>query len=1017
MRLFCSVLVALWLGPGLTGQTVPEPGTTRVVPYRIDVWESDEGLPGNSVISMTQSEDGYLWLGTNYGLSRFDGIRFTSYDESTTPGLSSRPIVRLMEDSRQNLWLAMGTTEVCLVEEGRVVPLELEHTGGEVRLSALCEDKKGAVWMLTSEGKLSRRFEGRIDRWVIPEAVYSSRRALVADLEGSLRLGTDNGLFTLDLDGPLDSNTLPLVRTLDLEGFDHLLASRKGGYWLLANGRIRRWRAGAFDVDWEEYPWGQAVVATACEDLQGNLVVGTLGAGVYWFDAEGNATHLSAAQGLSYDYILSLHVDREENLWVGTDGGGLNRVKRQAFQPVADTTGLVVQTVSSDRDGGVWIGVNRIGSDPSGAGYWKDGRWQWYGPREGLAYASVRSILVDREQRVWAGTWGAGLYQFQEGRFRRVTLPTRVDPRIQVIYQDRSGSLWLGTQRGLVEWSPGGEWRVYLPEDGLSEGAIRAIADDPDGGLWIGTARGGLNRFRDGGFTPVHQEDGLPGEEIASLHVDSESVLWVGTAGSGLGRFDGKRWTRYTTSQGLISNILGYIAEDEGGALWIGSNAGLMRVSKRVLNDFANGLTASTPCRAYSRLDGLPALECMGFQPGAGKTPDGRLWFPTINGLVAVDPSLIRLNTQPPPVVIETVLIDGQRAHASGLLARLPAEVIMPAGRERLEIQYTSLNLAAPDRARFNYRLKGHESDWTEAGSTRIARYSKLPPGAYEFEVIASNEDGVWNEAGRSLSITVVPPFWRTWWFLGACFIGFLGMTVGSVHYTSTQRWRRQVERLHQKELVERERARIARDIHDQLGASLTQVALLGELVESDKDFPDEVEVHARQISQTARETTLVLDEIVWTVNPSNDTLEGLVNYICKNAQDYVAVAGLRYRLDVPPHLPEVPISPEVRHNVFLASKEAITNVVRHAHASSVHLGLTLAPDRFTLEIRDDGSGLGGMDKERAGRRNGLGNMRKRMEDIGGAFAMESLENGGTEVRLSVPILVETGSGANTPRS
>ena len=285
-----------------------------------------------------------------------------------------------------------------------------------------------------------------------------------------------------------------------------------------------------------------------------------------------------------------------------------------------------------------------------------------------------------------------------------------------------------------------------------------------------------------------------------------------------------------------------------------------MRVSKRVLNDFSNGLTASTPCRAYSRLDGLPALECMGFQPGAGRTPDGRLWFPTINGLVAVDPSLIRLNTQPPPVVIERVLIDGQLAHASGLLARLPAEVIVPAGRERLEIQYTSLNLAAPDRARFNYRLKGHESDWTEAGSTRIARYSKLPPGGYQFEVIASNEDGVWNEAGRSISITVVPPFWLTWWFLGACFMGFLGMTVGSVHYASTQRWRRQVERLHQKELVERERARIARDIHDKLGASMTQVALLGELVESDKDFPDEVEAHARQISQTARETTLVLD-------------------------------------------------------------------------------------------------------------------------------------------------------------
>jgi signal transduction histidine kinase len=231
-----------------------------------------------------------------------------------------------------------------------------------------------------------------------------------------------------------------------------------------------------------------------------------------------------------------------------------------------------------------------------------------------------------------------------------------------------------------------------------------------------------------------------------------------------------------------------------------------------------------------------------------------------------------------------------------------------------------------------------------------------------------------------------------------------LGLIVGSVHYVSTQRLQRQLAALRQKEALERERARIARDIHDQVGASLTQLSLLGELVESDKYHPEEVEGHARQIEQTALETTRALDEIVWTVNPSNDTLDGLITYVCKYAQEYLAVAGLRYRLEVPPQLPGTPVSPELRHNVFLASKESITNVVRHAQASAVSLRLRLEPARFTLEIEDNGRGLGGLDPKAAQTRNGLRNMRKRMEDIGGSFSISPAPGGGTLVRLIAPL-------------
>jgi signal transduction histidine kinase len=248
----------------------------------------------------------------------------------------------------------------------------------------------------------------------------------------------------------------------------------------------------------------------------------------------------------------------------------------------------------------------------------------------------------------------------------------------------------------------------------------------------------------------------------------------------------------------------------------------------------------------------------------------------------------------------------------------------------------------------------------------------------------------------------VLPPFWQTWWFLSAAALGLLGLIVGTVHYVSTQKLHRQLEGLRQQEALEHERARIARDLHDQLGANLTQVALLGEMAETDKDIPDEVGAHARQISHTARDTTRALDEIVWTVNPSNDTLDGLINYVCKYAQEYLALTGLRYRLDVPSQLPNTPISPELRHNVFLAAKEAVNNVVKHSKGTEAWLRLRLEPAQFSLEIEDNGAGLPPGAREKG--RNGLRNMRKRMEDIGGSFDLDPGVEGGTRVRLTAPL-------------
>ena len=351
--------------------------------------------------------------------------------------------------------------------------------------------------------------------------------------------------------------------------------------------------------------------------------------------------------------------------------------------------------------------------------------------------------------------------------------------------------------------------------------------------------------------------------------------------------------------------------------------------------------------------------------------------------------------------MIESVRVGGHEQKTNRFSPAWSRVVTIPPGHEQLEIRYTALNFPAPTEVQFKYRLEGHETAWTEAGDTRVAYYNKLPPGNYRFHVIAGNEDGVWSETGDALAVTVQPQFWQTWWFRTAAILCLVGIVVAVVRYLSTQKLRRQLQ---QQASLEKERSRIARDLHDQLGANLTQVGLLGEMAEADKNSPAEIVSHAQQISQTARETTRSLDEIVWAVNPSNDTLEGLTNYACKYAQEYLAMAGLRYRVDVPAQLPAITIPPEVRHNIFLAFKEAVNNVVKHAQASEVRVRLQLQPGNFTLSIEDNGHGPGGRNANAAPARNGLRNMRKRMADIHGEFSISPGTGGGTTVCLTVPV-------------
>jgi ligand-binding sensor domain-containing protein/signal transduction histidine kinase len=977
--------------------------------YTIDGWDTEKGLPQMSVIALTQTRDGYLWLGTGDGLARFDGVRFKRFEEDEALMLSGSKIVRLFEDRRGNLWIGTESAGTVLVTpDGKVTSVPLGEGGSDGPLVGICEDQIGGIWLQMANGQLYWYAQGK------PHLLAKDCRGLTAEDSGLIWVGSRNGrlLGIGPVSNAVPRAVFPVAAEMLVGELDFLLASKRGGYWRLANRRIQKWKVDTLQRDYGPYPWTVGVpILAACEDGEGNLVVGTYGDGAYWMDSKGKMTRV---EGLSNRFVWSLMMDHEGSLWVGTDGGGLSRVKQQSFKVLDGTLESTVQSVSEDQAGGFWIGYNSERIDhwngqslESFTNLWPTGL---YAP-PGLTRFRVGTVFEDRERQVWAGanseiTTHPPLLRLRDSAFRPLPGTQALNQEVWAIAQGTNNVIWVGTQEGLARWD-GGTWRWFTSRDGLSSNRVRCLAQDAEGSLWVGTERGGLNLLRDGKFTVFRRQpkDGLPSDNVTSLYLDAQGILWVGTS-SGLARYDHGLWTSYTTREGLASNKIGYIIEDGQGFLWIGSNAGLMRVSRQSLNDFAlSHMGGSTiRCRSFGKSDGLPTSECSaGSQPGACRTRDGTLCFPTIGGLVMVDPARLLPNTNPPPVVIEAVRIDGELQRKDSLRAPSLRDVIVPADKESLEIVYASLNLSAPDKGYFRYVMEPYEKTWTERpGLIRSARYPKLPHGHYRFHVQACNEDGVWNETGATLAITVLPAFWQTWWFLSSATLCLLGMIVGSVHYVSTQKLQRQLAALRQQEALEKERARIARDLHDQLGANLTQVALLGEMAETDKELPSEVEAHARQISNTARETTRALDEIVWTVNPSNDTLDGLINYVCKYAQEYLALAGLRYRLEVPAQLPGIPISPELRHNVFLAAKEAVNNVVKHSKANSAWLRLRLEPGRFLLEIEDNGRGLG-PDAANKGR-NGLRNMRKRMEDIGGSFEAGPGAEGGARVSLSVPL-------------
>ncbi|MCX6896696.1 MAG: triple tyrosine motif-containing protein, partial [Verrucomicrobia bacterium] len=773
-----------------------------------------------------------------------------------------------------------------------------------------------------------------------------------------------------------------------------LCASRSGGMWLLGGGQLLKLitQPDGNPGTVASWPTPRYDVSVLFEDRQGSLWLGTRNQGLFRFD-QGEFHPVMQ----NWHAITDIFEDKEGTLWVGTEGGGLHKIRPRIFHVLNTLQGLPQNTIAAlgeDRAGQGWA-TTRNGST---ACFTATGR---VSPTPSVfTNNSASVILPDPDGSLWIGTKAGKLLRYAESNLQSVMNDPRLrNHEVQVLHLDRKNQLWFGLgQGGLARYAEGKTvFSGYFQKRGLLNAqTIWAVAESTNGVLWFGTSTGELCRYEDDQFTVYRQTNGLPGTAIGALYCSADNTLWIGTLGDGLGCFHNGRFKFVSVKQGLHDSVISQIVEDDFGCFWFGSTRGIFRVRKTDLDQFMAGQHAAIESISYGKADGLTSAECNGgYQPSVWKTRAGHLWFATSKGVVQVDPGALPLNPNPPPLALEQVLVNDQPVAPA-------TPLVLEWHHKNLEFKYTALSFIAPEKVRFRRQLVGFDADWVTDDTARAAKYPRLAPGRYEFRFTACNDTGLWNEHPATFAFTVTPAWWQTRVFRAATLLVLLAAFGALVRYFSIQKTRRALARLAQAHAVEQERTRIARDIHDDVGARLTQMAYLSDMAATDLAKGAENADYLRQIADSSRLTVRALDEIVWAVNPRKDSLPHLVEYISQYANGVFRDTEIRCRQDLPAALPEWPLPAEFRHHLFLATKEALNNVCKHSCATEVWFRVTAPLPLLELIIEDNGAGFSPASGNPGG--DGLRNMRARLANLGGECRIESKPGAGTRLCLRIKL-------------
>ncbi len=777
------------------------------------------------------------------------------------------------------------------------------------------------------------------------------------------------------------------------EGFIGLKSGGNGIVWLWSSHHVWRYLQGIWfeagdDARRVGINFNQNL---SLVDRDGCIWFGTSGQGLVGIAEDGKQILITMKEGLPSNFILSLTQDHEGNIWTGTRRG-LVRIKQTQIKVVSwdySQSESVATGLAVDNGGRIWLG-----SDSDGL-YWYSDVDNHSKPHSFSALPkSIRGLVCDHLNQLWVGTVREGLWVVNNGQLKQVLYDQLANGEARSLMVGANNQLWIGGTKGLFSWSVD-KLSVFKSPTDVGEIDVRAMVENQDGSIWVGTQGQGLLRFRNTVWERARDARLAESATVWALFKDHLGNIWIGTGGNGLVRLCDGKFDFLNQADGLPVDTIYSILEDDAENLWLGTHSGIIRINRNDCDNVIKHRDKKLAITVFNRSDGMPTVQCAsGFQPNACRTQDGCLWFATDKGVVRVDPRTKLASALVPNVVIEDVLVMGQsKGSMSGLeIAPLPRQI---------KIKFTALSFTAPERVRFRYRLDGEDKEWVDVSTDRSVMFNTLTPGTHTFRVIACNGDGVWNTEGAKLKFTVLPAWWQTFWFklIAGCLL--VSLVVGIGWKVAARRYKRRLEEAKRQGALERERARIARDIHDELGSSLTRIVMLSQPPE-DGETPSEHDL--ANIHKTACNLTQAMDEVVWAVNPRQDTLEGLMSYVTLFAQEYITGAKLDCRLDLPESIPSLPISAEARHNLFLAAKEAIHNAVRHAQAKEIRVSLIFEATGFILEISDNGNGFDQHQPVKLKGGHGLKNMLERIQSVGGSCEIKSLIQQGTTVKFTVPL-------------
>jgi signal transduction histidine kinase/ligand-binding sensor domain-containing protein len=974
--------------------------------YQQVTWQERDGLPQNTVVAIATTRDGYLWLGSYEGAVRFDGVRFTLFHPGNTAGIGNSFVTSLVERRDGDLWLGTYGGGVSRLSGGRFTQFAMRDGLSSDFVWCLFEDDAGTLWIGTDGGGVNALSHGRFTQYTIANGLPSNLvRAIVADGNGGVLVGTSRGLARI------------------------------------ADGRVSPYEARA--------DMAHADISALARAADGSLWSALMSGGLYRLDSR-DVTQFGPADGLANDRVESLFSDDAGRMFVGTSQHGLFRYSANRFERYAPADGLPgarVSVIAQDVNHGLWIGTD------GGLVRFKQPRVTVYTQRDGLTGDFIGDIIQDGEGSVWAQT-GQALTRFVNGAFKafstndgipvgRIRLARGASgfplvysgdglarwthdrfvlarnsagvpwARVNTLVEDRSGTLWLGTHGAGVIRVRDDHATPLTTKDGLADDSVEALFEDGDGNLWVGTLGNGVTRISNGQMTSWSTRDGLAANHVKAFYEDAAGTLWIGTHGGGLSRLKNGRFANISTRQGLYNDQIFQILEDDDGNLWMNCNTGIWRTSVKQLNEVADGGRTSVESFADGTADGMLSSEGVGANNAGWKIRDGSLWFTTTKGIVAIDPR--RRDADSPRVLIEGATVDREPVETGGPVQLTPTQ-------ESLEIQYTGLNWSRPQAIRFRYRLIGLDRDWVDAGSRRTAYYSHLPPGSYTFNVTADNGDGVWDPAGKTLAIVVLPRVYQTWWFRAAVTTSLVAFVWLSWRYRIGQMRRaKEAQEAFSRQLIgsqERERQRIAAELHDSLGQNLLVVknrALLGALSQENAEARKQFDEIGATVAQTLEEVRA----ISYNLRPHHLEQLGLTTTIRAMIDKTAESSGIAMKAELDDLDGVFPPADEI--TIYRIIQESLNNVVKHSGADEAHVAMQCHEHHVDVTIRDNGQGFASSTASAgATSRGGFGlkGLAERVHMLGGTHTIESGSGRGTTVtvRLARRSLGEGGTGVGAGR-